>query len=62
MRIKFRAYVHVFEDYTPSNTLRAGSLGAIALTPTDNTQGDYFPSPLALATGFRATTNGRNSA
>ena len=43
--------MQVFEDITPSNTLRARSLGAIALTPTGNVQGGYFF--LSLATGNR---------
>ncbi|KAI2512761.1 Reverse transcriptase (RNA-dependent DNA polymerase) [Fragilaria crotonensis] len=51
MRIEFGAYAQVFEDNSPSNTLRARSLGAIALTPTGNAQGDYFF--LSLATGNR---------
>ncbi|KAI2508903.1 Reverse transcriptase (RNA-dependent DNA polymerase) [Fragilaria crotonensis] len=51
MRIEFGAYAQVFEDNSPSNTLRARSLGAIALTPTGNAQGDYFF--LSLATGSR---------
>jgi hypothetical protein len=51
MRIEFGAYVQVFEDNAPSNTLRSRSLGAIALTPTGNAQGDYFF--LSLATGNR---------
>ena len=51
MRIEFGSYAQVFEDNLPSNTLRARSLGAIALTPADNAQGDYFSSP--MATGNR---------
>ena len=51
MRIDFGAYAQVFEDNSPSNTLRARSLGALALTPTGNAQGDYFF--LSLATGSR---------
>ncbi len=51
MRIEFGAYVQVFEDNSPSNTLRARSLDAIALTPTGNAQGDYHF--LSLATGNR---------
>ena len=51
MRIEFGAYAQVFEDNLPTNTLRARSLGAIALTPTGNAQGDYFF--LSLATGHR---------
>ena len=51
MRIEFGAYAQVFEGNSPSNTLRARSLGALALTPTGNAQGDYFF--LSLATGSR---------
>ena len=49
MRIEFGTYVQVFEDNDPSNTLQARSLGAIALTPTGNAQGDYYF--MSLATG-----------
>jgi hypothetical protein len=49
MRLEFGTYVQVFEDNTPSNTLRSRSLGAIALSPTGNTQGDYYF--MSLATG-----------
>ena len=48
---KFGAYVQVFEDNNPTNTLRARTFGAIALTPTGNAQGDYFF--LSLATGHK---------
>ncbi|KAI2513611.1 Reverse transcriptase (RNA-dependent DNA polymerase) [Fragilaria crotonensis] len=48
MRIEFGTYAQVFEDNDPSNTL-ARSLGAIALTPTGNAQGDFYF--LSLATG-----------
>ena len=51
LRVEFGAYVQVFEDHDPSNTLRARTLGAIALTPTGNAQGDYFF--LSLATGHK---------
>jgi hypothetical protein len=51
MRLEFGSYAQVFEDNSPSNTPRARSLGAIALTPTGNAQGDvYF---LSLATGHQ---------
>jgi hypothetical protein len=49
MRLKFGTYVHVFEDNTHSNILRARSLGAVALTPTGNAHGDYHF--LSLTTG-----------
>jgi hypothetical protein len=42
MRLEFGTYVQVFEDNSPSNTPKARSLGAIALNPTGNAQGDYF--------------------
>ena len=42
MRIEFGSYAQAFEDNDPSNTLRARSVGAIALIPTGNAQGDYY--------------------
>jgi hypothetical protein len=51
MRIEFGSYAQVFEDNIPSNTPRARTLGAIALNPTGNAQGDYFF--MSLATGAR---------
>jgi hypothetical protein len=51
MRLEFGAYAQVFEDNDPSNTIRARSLGAIALNPTGNAQGDYFF--MSLATGCK---------
>ena len=51
MRIEFGAYAQVFEEFDPTNTPRARSLGAIALTPTGNAQGDYHF--MSLATGAR---------
>ena len=50
MRLEFGTYVQVFEDNDPTNTPRARSLGAIALNPTGNAQGDYYF--LSLASGF----------
>ena len=49
MRLEFGSYVQVFEDNDPSNTLRARSTGAIALTPTGNFNGEY--NLMSLATG-----------
>jgi hypothetical protein len=51
MRVEIGSYAQVYEENDPSNTPRARSLGAIALTPTGNTQGDYYF--LSLATGAR---------
>ena len=51
MRLELGSYAQIYEDNDPSNTPRARSLGAIALTPTGNTQGDYYF--LSLATGAR---------
>ena len=48
MRLEFGSYVQVFEDNTPSNTPWARSLGAIALEPTGNVQGDYNFMSLAM--------------
>ena len=41
MRLEFGTYVQVFEDNDPTNTTRARSMGAIALGPTGNAQGDF---------------------
>ena len=41
--------MQLFEDNTPSNTLKSRALGAIALSPIGNAQGDYFF--MSLATG-----------
>ena len=49
MRVEFGSYVQVFEDNNPTNTPRARTLGAVALNPTGNTQGDFYF--LSLATG-----------
>jgi hypothetical protein len=51
MRIEFGSYVQVFEDHSPTNTPRARTLGAIALNPTGNAQGDYYF--MSLATGHK---------
>jgi hypothetical protein len=51
MRIEFGAYAQVFEDHTPTNTPRARTLGAIALNPMGNAQGDYYF--MSLATGHK---------
>jgi hypothetical protein len=56
MKIEFGAYAQVFEDNKPTNTSRARTTGAIALTPTGNTQGDYFF--LSLATGSSSGAHG----
>jgi hypothetical protein len=49
LKLEFGSYVQTFEDNTPTNTPKARSLGAIALTPTGNATGDYYF--LSLATG-----------
>jgi Reverse transcriptase (RNA-dependent DNA polymerase) len=51
LRLEFGSYVQVFEDNEPTNTPRARSLGAIAMNPTGNAQGDYYF--MSLATGAR---------
>ncbi len=51
MRLEFGTYAQVFEDHDPTNTPHARSLGAMALNPTSNTQGDYYF--LSLASGAR---------
>jgi hypothetical protein len=49
MKIEFGAYAQVFEDNDPTNTQRARTTGAIALTPTGNAQGGY--NFMSLTTG-----------
>ena len=49
--LEFGTYVQIFDDNNPSNTMRARTLGAIALRPTGNANGDYYF--LSLATGER---------
>ena len=51
MQLEFGAYVQVFEDHDPTITSRPRSMGAIALDPTGNAQGDY--NFLSLATCAR---------
>ena len=51
MRVELGQYVQVFEPSDPTNTPKARSLSAIALTPTSNASGDYYF--LSLATGAR---------
>jgi hypothetical protein len=51
LTLEFGSYVQVFEDNKPTNTTKARSLGAIALNPTGNAQGDYYF--MSLATGAR---------
>jgi hypothetical protein len=51
MRLELGTYVQVFEEHDPTNTSRSRSLGAIALCPTGNTQGDYYF--LSLSTDTR---------
>ena len=49
MTLEFGTYVQLFETNDPTNTPKARSLGAIALTPTGNSNGDYYF--LSLASG-----------
>ncbi len=51
MRVELGTYVQVFDDNDPSNTPRSRSMGAIALSPTGNAQGDYYF--MSLSTGAR---------
>ena len=53
MRLEFGSYVQLFDDASPTNTIRARTLGAISLTPTGNAQGDYYF--LSLASGHRVS-------
>jgi hypothetical protein len=41
-KIEFGAYALVFEDNDPTNTMKRRATGAIALTPTENTQGGHY--------------------
>ncbi len=51
MCLELGTYAKVFEDNNPTNTPRSRLLGAIALDPTGNSQGDYYF--MSLATGAR---------
>lgn len=51
LRLEFGSYAMVFEDNDPSNTTKARTTGAIALTHTGNRQGDYHF--MSLITGRR---------
>jgi hypothetical protein len=54
MRVEFGSYVQIYEPATfATNTLRSRTTGAIALTATGNTQGDYYF--LSLITGRRVS-------
>jgi hypothetical protein len=46
MQMEFGAYAQVFEDNDPTNTVKARTTGAIALTPTGNVQGGFYFMPL----------------
>jgi hypothetical protein len=48
-RLEFGEYVQVFDDFEPTNTPHARTMGAIALDPCGNAQGAY--NFLSLATG-----------
>jgi len=49
VKIEFGSYAQVFESNDPTNTVKARTTGAIALTPTGNAQGGY--NFLSLTTG-----------
>ncbi len=51
MHLELGTHVQVFGDHAPTNTPRGRFLGAIALCPTGNTQGDYYV--LSMSTGAR---------
>jgi hypothetical protein len=52
MKIEFGTYVQIYEPSTfATNTLLSPTTGAVALTTTGNTQGDYYFS--FLVTGRR---------
>jgi hypothetical protein len=48
-KIEFGTYTQVFESNDPTNTTKARTTGAIALTPTGNAQGGYYF--MSLTTG-----------
>jgi hypothetical protein len=50
LRIQFGSYAQVFEANNPTNTPKARSVGAIALTPTGNANGNYYFLSLASGT------------
>jgi hypothetical protein len=51
LQLEFGAYVQVFEDNNPTNTMKSRNTGAIALSHTGNAQGDYYF--MSLETGKR---------
>ncbi len=51
LKIEFGAYAQVYKSNNPTNTMRARTTGAIALTPTGNAQGGY--NFLSLTTGWK---------
>jgi hypothetical protein len=51
LKIEFGAYAQIFEDNDPTNTQKARTTPAIAMTPTGNAHGGYFF--LSLITGRR---------
>ena len=53
LKVELGSYCQVFEDNDPTNTMRAKETGAIALTPTGNTQGGYYF--MSLVTGRRVS-------
>jgi hypothetical protein len=55
MKLEFGSYVQVHLSNEPSNTLKARTVGAIALTPTGNRRGDY--NFMSLATGANITSS-----
>jgi hypothetical protein len=51
LQLEFGAYIQVFEDNNPTNTMKTRNTGAIALSHTGNAQGDYYF--MSLETGKR---------
>jgi Reverse transcriptase (RNA-dependent DNA polymerase) len=51
LKLEFGSYVQIFEDNTPTNTMKERNTGAIVLSHTGNVQGDYFF--MSLETGRR---------
>jgi Reverse transcriptase (RNA-dependent DNA polymerase) len=51
LKLEFGSYVQVFEDNFPTNSMKSRNTGAITLSHTGNSQGDYYF--MSLETGRR---------
>ena len=60
MKIEFGEYAQVWEEDCPTNTVKARTTGAIALTPTGNAQGGhYFLSLVMRYDSYSEYTRGK---